>query len=1081
MIGQTISHYKILEKLGEGGMGVVYKAQDTKLDRFVALKFLPADLIRDEEAKTRFIHEAKAASALNHPNICNIHEIDETPDGQIFIVMAAYEGTSLNKKIKNSPLKIEEALNIAIQTAEGLQAAHKKGIVHRDIKSSNVMITEEDRAMIMDFGLAKTTAATMLTKSGATIGTVPYMSPEQARGEKVDHRTDIWSLGVVMYETIAGKLPFASEYSDAVVYSILNVEPKPLTSLRSDVPMELERIVKKCLEKDRNNRYQHADELIVDLRQVKAGVGKEASRESVPKPTRFQWRNWYLIGGAALLVGLLLFIFLPRFTSRDEVIHSIAVLPLENLSRDPEQEYFADGMTEALITDLAKISSLRVISRTSVMRYKTTQKSVPEIAKELNVDAVVEGSVQRSGDRVRITAQLLHAPTDRHLWAESYERNMTDVLALQSEVALAIAKEIHAKVAPEEETHLINARPVNKEAYELYLKGHYYWNKRDLKKALEYFEKAIATDSTYGLAYVGVAEVYSRFGYYKIGSMPPKQSFPRAKQALIKALQIDETNAEAHSILAFVRLFYDWDWLAAEKECKRAIELNPSNAEAHHTYSHYLIPMNRFEESLTECKRALELDPLSLIINAHLGEHYRFARESEQAITQEQKALELDQNFFLGHRFLGECYLDIGKYPEAISEIQKAISLSGESAPLLAVLGRAYALAENRTQALKILDELRVRSQKEYVPAESFAEIYLGLGDKDRAFEWLQKAYDERSSILVYLNAEPMFDNVRGDPRFSELLKKIGLKPSESDKGRSLPSVEKSKAESSPTWQNSIAVLPFKNISADKEQEYFCDGMTEQLITNLTNLPNVKVIARTSVMQFKNSDKTIQQIANELDVAHVLEGSVRKSGNKIRVTAQLIKADDGFHLWAKDYDRQLKDIFAVQDDVSKAITEALRINLTAKQSAAIAKHYTENSEAYDLYLKGRHYWGRWALEGFKKALDYFQQAIKKDPTFALPHSGLATAYSGLSVFGFLPPREAMPKAEAEATKAMELDISLSDAYVSLAVVKAQYHYDLPSAEKNLRRAIELNPSHSLARCMHCIWARWQGSMRLWNN
>jgi serine/threonine-protein kinase len=900
MIGQTISHYKILEKLGEGGMGVIYKAQDTKLDRIVALKFLSPLLTADEAETKRFEHEAKAVSSIDHPNICTFYELGKTESGQLFIAMAYYEGETVRDKLKDRPLPLTEALDIAIAVAHGLSKAHEKGVTHRDIKSENIIVTHDGGVKIMDFGLAKIAGASTLTKTGATLGTVPYMSPEQARGEKADHRSDIWSFGAVLYEMVTGQIPFKSQYNEAMVYMILNKDPEPVTALRSGVPMELERIIGKCLQKKPDDRYQHMDDILVDLRKVRS-----VSVETEPKPLkrvriRIKWNKWYTIGAAAAVIGLSLILFFPLPKSSDLAIHSIAVLPLDNLSRDPEQEYFADGMTEALITDLAKISALRVISRTSVMHFKGTQKTISEIAKELNVDAIVEGSVQRSGDRVRITAQLLHAPTDRHLWAEGYERNMTDVLSLQSELALAIAKEIRAKVTPQEETHLASARPVNKEAYELYLKGRYYWNKRNtegFQKAIDYFQQAIDKDPGYAPAYTGLADSYGLLSFYEIAS--PKESFPKAKEATKKALEIDESLAEAHNSLAWTAYWYDWNFPQAEKEFKRAIELNPNFATAHQWYAVLLTTMGRVDESIEEIMRAHELDPLSLVINSVVGRINYYARHYDTAIEHCRKALEVDPNHFFLHWILGTAYQEKGMYQVAITELQKAVTFSETALWPMASLGNVYAITSNEKDARKVLRQLDDRAAQRYVSPYNFALIYAGLGEKDQALVWLRKAFDERDSWLLFVEPDPRFDGLHSDPRFTELLKKMGLQASESDKGSNLPSIEKPKTETSPKWQNSIAVLPFKNISADKEQEYFCDGMTEQLITNLTNLPNVKVIARTSVMQFKNSDKTIQQIAQELGVAHILEGSVRKAGNKIRVTAQLIKADDGFHVGRK--------------------------------------------------------------------------------------------------------------------------------------------------------------------------------------
>ncbi|MBF8297130.1 MAG: Adenylate cyclase [Bacteroidetes bacterium] len=539
MISETISHYKILEKLGEGGMGIVYKTQDLKLDRLVALKFLPPHLASDDQDKKRFIHEAKAASSLDHPNICNVHEIDETPDGQVFIVMAIYEGTPLNKKIEKGPLKIEEALDVVIQAAEGLQAAHEKGIVHRDVKSSNIMMTDKRRAVIMDFGLARTGGATKLTKTGSTLGTVPYMSPEQARGEKVDHRTDIWSLGVVLYEMISGRLPFQSPYSEAIVYSILNEEPKPFSLARNDVPAEVENVVRKCLQKNPSNRYQHADELIVDLRRVKTGLGKEAPSLKIANPLS---------------------------TTNDEVIRSIAVLPLDNLSRDPEQEYFVDGMADALNTELWKIGALKVISRTSAKLYKGVKKPLPEIARELGVDGLITGSVLREGEQVRITVQLIDGSTDRHLWAESYQRELRGILALHTEVAQAIAREIKIKLTPFEEARLMSVRRVDERAYDTYLKGLYHYNtftQDGLKKAISLYEQSVQIDSTYAPAYAGLANTYNVMGAF--GIIPWPQPIEKAKLATHKALELDSTLAEAHVSLAIISDL-EWNWSQAERE-----------------------------------------------------------------------------------------------------------------------------------------------------------------------------------------------------------------------------------------------------------------------------------------------------------------------------------------------------------------------------------------------------------------------------------------------------------------------------------------------------------------------------------
>jgi serine/threonine protein kinase len=767
MIGQTISHYKIIEKLGEGGMGVVYKAHDTKLDRLVALKFLPTQIAASEQDKQRFTHEAKAASALDHPNICNVHEIDETPDGQVFIVMAIYEGTPLNRKIEKGPLKIDEAVDVAIQAAEGLQAAHEKGIVHRDVKSSNIMVTDKGRAVIMDFGLAHSRGMSKLTKSGSTLGTVPYMSPEQARGEKVDHRTDIWSLGAVLYEMIAGRLPFKSEYQEALVYSILNESPPPITSLRSDVPMKLEEIVNKCLEKKASDRYQHADELIVDLRRVKSQTSKEVV---VQKPFLRARSRMLIYGGAVVVLAVLVLLALPLFKGKNEgnnePITSLAVLPLENLSGDPKQEYFAEGITDALITELGQISTLRVRSRTSVMRYKKTEKSLPQIGQELNAGMVVEGTVLRSGAKVRITAKLIHAVEDRQLWAKSYERDIGDFLVLQSEIAQDITRQIGIRLSEEARFRLAKRETVNPQALDVYLKGVYSGDN-------QYFDQAIKLDPDFALAYTKIASGYFFSGLF--GNIPPREAFLKMKQAALKGLERDNTLGEAHGYLALAWLHYDLNWTEAEKEFKRAFELNPSLAMLHHLYAHYLMAVDRKEESTAEIKLASELDPFALDMNQCFGWHCFFTKDYNEAIELARKGIQTDSNNAWAHIILGWAYEQKSMVKEAIVEFQNALSKWKDNSLPLAGLGHAYGIAGQKKQAQEILKKLHEMSKRTYVPAYDIAAVYVGLGEKNQAFEWLSKALEERSGFLVYIKCDRRFDGLRSDPRFQDLLHRMNL------------------------------------------------------------------------------------------------------------------------------------------------------------------------------------------------------------------------------------------------------------------------------------------------------------------
>lgn len=761
--------YEIIEELGRGGMGVVYKAHDSKLKRTVALKFLPPELTHIPDVKERFMHEAQAAAALDHPNICTVYEFDEAEE-KTFISMAYIEGQSLKKKIESGPLDLDESLNLAIQTAEGLQEAHKKGVVHRDIKSANIMVDKRDQAKIMDFGLARVTGGTLVTKEGTTMGTIAYMSPEQARGEKVDNRTDIWSLGVVLYEIISGQLPFKGEHDQSVMYSILNEEPGPITHLRSDIPMAIDQIVGKALEKDPNTRYQHVEELIDDLRSISEGIEPEGIRVRLRKAKLLRRKKAFLYAGIGGFLVIMTVIALSLFTGRTEAIDAIAVLPLENLSGDPDQEYFSNGITAALINELAKISALRVISHQSVMRYKGSERPLPEIAQELDVDAVVEASIFIVGGRVQIRARLIQVPTEQNLWADSYEREMSDILALQSDVARAIAKEIKIAVTPEEETLLASTREVNPETYKAYLRGMFYLNTytpEGIEKGLGYLHEAVEKDPADPLAYAGLALGYCIIAH---SPSPPPYALPRARTAVLRGLELDENLAEVHLASALIKLHSDWDRAGAEQAYQRALELNPNLALAHAQYGWYLDIDGHVDEALAELNRAQKLDPLAPIYPAWQGIMYFWEGEYDKAIEEALKSLELDPDFPVGLSALGFGYAAKGMYEEAIAAHHK----TGEINPDFGWgLGQTYALAGRREEALEVAAELE--SHLKVWDTFGLAEIYTALGEKDEAFRWLEAAFEQRHPYIQWLRRDGNFDPLRDDPRYNDLAQRMNL------------------------------------------------------------------------------------------------------------------------------------------------------------------------------------------------------------------------------------------------------------------------------------------------------------------
>jgi eukaryotic-like serine/threonine-protein kinase len=795
LIGKEISHYRILLKLGSGGMGVVYEAEDIRLGRRVALKLLPENLARDHIALQRFEREARAASSLNHPNICTIYEVEEH-DHQQVIVMELLEGKSLKERIREGSISTDELLDFAIQTSDALEAAHAKGIIHRDMKPGNIFVLGSGRVKILDFGLAKVrphvaedqSEEESLTLEGVIPGTTSYMSPEQVRGEEIDARSDLFSLGVVLYEMATGKRPFVGKNRVVLMNAILNAQPSAPSEVNPSLPSGLDKVIAVALEKDRERRYQNATDIRFDLRRLKeqkekgptavaSAVQVSLDVRSVPDVAARHKKLWL---GGLLAMALLLFLALAaaewnrRHFGRapSALIRSIAVLPLENLTGDPGQQYFSDGMTDALITNLAQIGSLQVISRTSSMHYRGSGKTLPEIARELGVDEVVEGSVVRSGNRVRINAQLIQAPTDRHLWARSYERDIQDVLALQSELARTIASEVQIQLTPKEQARLETSRPVNPDAYEAYLKGRFFWNKRNkeaINRSIEYFNDAIRLDPGYAAAYAGLAEAYNSTGCGRAAGLAMAEAAPKAKAAALKAVELDDSSAEAHAALGQVRECFEADRSGAENEYKRAIALNPNYATAHHWYAHLLLGW-RDQEGLDQVQQALRLDPVSPNVNGMLGDYLIETRQLEKAIEQFRKTVELDPEQYNSRPRLGFAYAVVHRYAEAEEEFKKAEEISPGSVTSQAALAYIYGLEGKKTQAEEMLAKTKPLALKAGHPW-LVCLVYVGLNQKDEAMHWLEKAYEQGD---FYFNLkDPLLDPLRSDPGFQDLERRV--------------------------------------------------------------------------------------------------------------------------------------------------------------------------------------------------------------------------------------------------------------------------------------------------------------------
>lgn len=829
MVGTSVLHYRIVSKLGSGGMGVVYKAEDTRLGRTVALKFIPEDLASNPAALDRFQREARAVSALNHPNICTLFDANEA-EGRPFLVMEYLIGQTLGDRISVGPLKIDDILEYAIQIADALATAHSAGVVHRDIKPANIFVTTRG-IKIMDFGLAKVAVATgqassmptavtgdLITSPGATMGTVAYMSPEQACGEELDNRTDLFSFGVVLYQMCTGVCPFQGNTTALTFNAILNLDPNSPLQLRHDLPVEMERIIFKSLEKKRDLRYQSAAEMRSDLKRLERdlGSGKSSSAVSsqaavraastpqlssrsvapaVPSSTppvssppsgqvvqassaeyvvsQIKRRPRYLVLG---IVGILIAIGAGTyFALREQPLDSVAVLPFANVGGDPNSEYLTDGISESIINTLSQLPRLSVRSFSSVSRYKNKDVDPQTAGKELKVAAVITGRLVHHGSNVSVNTELIDVRHDRQLWGYRSEQTVENMLAVQEQIAREVSDRLRLQLTGAEKEKLNRHTTEDAAAYQLYLQGRYQWNKRTLEgmqQSIDFFQQAIQKDPRYALAHAGLADAYALLADNVLSA---KEVMPRVASSAAKALDLDDSLAEAHTSLAWAKFVNNWDWAGAEREFKRAISLNVNYPTAHNWYGEFLMVQGRGDEALAQFNRARELNAESAVIKTALGSFFYYTGKYDQAVEQLQKTLAADPGFIPAHLYLARTYEQQQSLPEALREFQKALEVSGEGTEELASLGQYYAVAHRAADARKIVDDLKQRSQQTYVQPMWIAAIFAGLGDKNQAFDWLQKAFDDRSVALVYLKINPLFNNLHSDSRYGELVRRIGL------------------------------------------------------------------------------------------------------------------------------------------------------------------------------------------------------------------------------------------------------------------------------------------------------------------
>jgi len=1116
--GKCFGHYQVIRQIGAGGMGEVYLARDKKLDRLVAVKILNENFAQHESNLRRFTQEAKAASALNHPNILVIHEIGESEEAN-YIVSEFVEGKTLREHFKQSSVKLSEILDISIQITNALSAAHTAHIVHRDIKPENIMVRSDGYAKILDFGLAKLVEQKVIgledatvkqnqTARGVILGTVNYMSPEQAKGERVDERTDIFSFGVLVYEMIAGRTPFAGDSMSETFANLINSEPQPLSRYAANVPTELQRIVSKMLKKNKDERYQTAKDLLIDLKSLQKRLEFEAELDRDGEKGRSgEKENAAKTQPSPLLT-----------VSSYPLLNSVAVLPFSTLSLEADDEYLGLGLADALITQLSRTRQLAVRPTSAVRHHTNSNQNSATIGRELRVGSVLEGNLQRAGERLRVTVQLVNVETETPLWAEKFDVRWTDIFDVQDEIASQVASALLQTMSSGEHKELTRRGTNNVEAYQLYLKARFHLAKSDplsLQKAISLFQQTVALAPDYAEAHAGLAEAYL-FSSYLGGE--PQEVLPKAREAAQKAIRLDASSAEARVSLGVVKWNHEWNWRDAESEYKRAIELNPNYSMAYAHYGMLLANMRRLDEAFTLFKKGLQIDPLSSRLNAYLGLVHIFADEPEKAIEQCEKTLELDSQYLPAHGFLSQAYWMKGDFRAAVEAARRQCEI--QRAPIaLSNLAHAYASNGQIDEARKILAELEAESATQKIPPLYFAVIHLGLGETEQVWNRLEQAFEQHSFLFPgWLNGEPRFQVLRHDPRFQDLLRRVGLptdanadgKPTDETKQETLQVkaitdltaqsqtgkssaagiienrkhsfiigliilllmaggfgyyfLSAKKMSSGAGGKKTLAVLPFINASQDANAEYLSDGITESVINNLSQFAGLKVMSRNSAFRFKDNQTDTKNIASQLGVETLVTGDIKQLGDKLVINVRLIDASDDSQIWGNQYVKTSADIIAAQNEIAQAVAQNLRLKLTNPEEKQLGKNYTENVEAYQLYLRGRYHYYKSTQPGIRKSIDFYQQAIQIDPNYALAYAGMADAYRTLPLAGLnVASKEALPPAKAFAKRALEIDADLAEAHIALGWVGFLYDWDWQASETEFKRAIEISPNNSDAR------------------